>query len=444
MIDANAIANLQMLMNTGDGRHAVLTELLQSERLLNSSAGNTIRTAKNYQGRSGAALKDGTGFEIRGSRGHRLCLLPFAPAPVHRPYQLTENIIQTLDRLSREDKQPLIDFAEGLAYHYNNLFMAVVGYISIIMFNLKPTHPSYDQLRECEELIHNTALLIRLLVDVFHRPQHAPETIYPIDLSDHEIGDRIFASLNKRPEPAAMVTNDLSVQKILKIVATVMGRRLKRICQVLQSQTKHIFKARNLRARHRDHRQQIEIHLNRGLSIADSLLDFATSTGIQKRSLDLQNIVREAIAIYRTCFSGLQISLECVSGSVPVKGHEQLLRKMLLELLANANDACPQGGHAHLKILGNCAQGNSDWAPASRSGQKARLIIEDSGPGLPECLGIRAFEPFTCGPGGRKRRGLGLAVVSGIVRAHGGHIRFYNRQQKGLVIRIELPLAASA
>ncbi len=440
MIDTTAIANLQMLMNTGDGRQAVLAELLLNKKTSRSATvikkrPETKRCLQGRISRIGASKA-----QLRQLRVGRLHPLTTSPLPVNSQLRITNTIIQQLDRLSGEEKEPLIKFAEGFAYHYNNLFMAVLGHISIVMFKLRPSRPAFSRLRECEELIHNTALLIRLLVEVFHRPQQAPAMAYPIDLTDREIGDRIFSMINKQSTSATKVEDNLGVQKILRIVAAAMAKRMKGVLRTLEARTAEIFRDRDLHARYGGHSRKIGIHLQRGIRIADALLDFATPQAPQTFSLDLNAAAREAVAMYSECFSGLRITLECSAGPLVVKSDSCRLRKLILELLANADDACPEGGEVCLKITKQNVTDPPELSINTSKLRKAHLTVEDNGPGMPACLGIHAFDPFTCAAVGRRRKGLGLAVVSGIVRAHGGRIRYFNRPSGGFVIDIELPL----
>jgi len=81
-----------------------------------------------------------------------------------------------------------------------------------------------------------------------------------------------------------------------------------------------------------------------------------------------------------------------------------------------------------------------------------RIIVEDSGPGLPEAMLERVFEPFFRLEESRSREtggaGLGLAIARAIARAHGGDIRLANRPEGGLTATLQLPppaaLAAAA
>jgi two-component system, OmpR family, sensor kinase len=72
----------------------------------------------------------------------------------------------------------------------------------------------------------------------------------------------------------------------------------------------------------------------------------------------------------------------------------------------------------------------------------ARLWVADTGPGVPEDEHARIFERFTCGAGGRRHpnsRGLGLAIVSAIARAHGGHVELNSVPGAGATFAIVIP-----
>jgi two-component system, OmpR family, sensor kinase len=72
----------------------------------------------------------------------------------------------------------------------------------------------------------------------------------------------------------------------------------------------------------------------------------------------------------------------------------------------------------------------------------ARLWVTDTGPGVPEDDHDRIFERFTCGAGGRRHpnsRGLGLAIVSAIARAHGGHVELNSAPGAGATFAIVIP-----
>ena len=104
-----------------------------------------------------------------------------------------------------------------------------------------------------------------------------------------------------------------------------------------------------------------------------------------------------------------------------------LIVQVLLGLLSNAADAVPRGGEVRLD---------------ARAGEGVVEIgVADSGPGVPEALRGRVFEPFFTTRD--KGTGLGLAVARQIVEAHAGHIDVGERPGGGALFRISLPAAAT-
>ena len=441
MIDSNAIANLQMLMNTGDGRQAVLAQLLQSDKFSRFPS-RAFLTTIGVNSKKGLSVQDR--LFISNSKGanvqrfHRQGLESTLHARTSQA-KLPANIIQALDHLPQHEKAPLIQFAEGLAHRVNNIFMAVVGHLSIVMFHLDTTATAYHRLRECEELIHNTALLIRLLVDVFHRSQHAPHTLYPIDLSDHEINKLIFANGTPKLTANTADPSKLHVQKIQMIMAAMMGNRLNRIFHILQNQISRIFHSQDLQAYIGGHHQAIIGHLRRGMTIAHDLMIYANAVEVDQRLVSLTSIIKSSIAIHHAGNSSLKIKVENASTPINLNGNANLLRRMFMEILDNANTAIPHGGEVTIRLCTESVK-TIDSLIDPRGASKIKLTFEDNGSGLADCLGVNAFNPFTTIPKSHKQCGMGLAVVSGIVKAHGGTIRFFNRHQGGLVLIIELPL----
>jgi len=77
---------------------------------------------------------------------------------------------------------------------------------------------------------------------------------------------------------------------------------------------------------------------------------------------------------------------------------------------------------------------------ARRDGRvPVRIEVEDSGPGIPEGLGDKVFEPFVRGDGTVAGYGLGLATVKRFVSAHGGRIGFSATPGAGTLFWLELP-----
>ena len=112
--------------------------------------------------------------------------------------------------------------------------------------------------------------------------------------------------------------------------------------------------------------------------------------------------------------------------SLNVQGDERLLRRALRNLLENARRY--GGGEVKVEL--------------ARSSAGAELRVCDRGPGVPESLRERIFEPFYRLPGHAEQAGgvgLGLSLVRQIAQRHGGSVRCDAREGGGSVFVLTVP-----
>ena len=118
------------------------------------------------------------------------------------------------------------------------------------------------------------------------------------------------------------------------------------------------------------------------------------------------------------------------AGSVFVRGDERLLRRAVRNLLENAKRY--GGGEAEIAIA----------RASTARGDVVSIEVRDRGPGVPEAMRERIFEPFFRLPGHAEQAGgvgLGLALVKQIAVRHGGDVRCEARVGGGSVFVIEMP-----
>lgn len=129
-----------------------------------------------------------------------------------------------------------------------------------------------------------------------------------------------------------------------------------------------------------------------------------------------------------------------VRGTVPglVSGRPLSLKRAVRNLAVNA--ATHGASAAHGAGLGGGAR-----LAVSADAERVVLVIEDDGPGIPEALMGRVFEPFFRVDPARQVKipgaGLGLAIANEIIARHGGGLTLSNRPGGGLLQRVELPAA---
>jgi signal transduction histidine kinase len=183
--------------------------------------------------------------------------------------------------------------------------------------------------------------------------------------------------------------------------------------------------------------QEIVLRQARGLSrIVDDLLDGTwIRTGalaVRRERLDLRAVVGDCLERSRSCERLATRTVSLASGDDPVivEGDRFRLEQIVGNLLENARKYTPRGGAIRLSV-------------AAEDGQ-AVIRLEDTGIGIPRDLLARVFEPFVRADSSRSAEGLGLglALVRGLVRQHGGTVTADSPGPgQGTVVVVRLPLA---
>jgi signal transduction histidine kinase len=176
------------------------------------------------------------------------------------------------------------------------------------------------------------------------------------------------------------------------------------------------------------------------------LLAFARRQPLAPVQLDLNKVVSGMSELLRRTV-GETIVFETVLGAglwrTFVDANQ--LENVLLNLVVNARDAMPNGGHLTIET----SNAYLDDAYAARfddvaPGQYLLLSVTDTGTGMSPELLARVFEPFFSTKGDQQGSGLGLAMVHGFVKQSGGHIRIYSELNEGTSVKIYLPRIKAA
>jgi two-component system cell cycle sensor histidine kinase/response regulator CckA len=115
---------------------------------------------------------------------------------------------------------------------------------------------------------------------------------------------------------------------------------------------------------------------------------------------------------------------------------------VVLNLVINARDAMPNGGHLTVRLDELVLdQAGAVVHVEGKAGAYARLSVADTGTGIDEAARARLFEPFFTTKEQGKGTGLGLSIVYGIVKQSGGYITVHSEAGRGATFLIHLPLA---
>jgi len=160
--------------------------------------------------------------------------------------------------------------------------------------------------------------------------------------------------------------------------------------------------------------------------IVQQLLEFAKPMPPKLEPLEVPRVVDETLEFLNNDFVQRHVDVSrCYDTTARVLGDPQQLKQVFLNLFLNSLDA--MNGHGRLKIR------------TAVEGSELTVAIADSGAGIAPKDLPHIFEPFyTTKANGT---GLGLAVVHGIIKEHGGRIEVQSHPGQGTTMRIHLPIA---
>jgi CheY-like chemotaxis protein len=178
----------------------------------------------------------------------------------------------------------------------------------------------------------------------------------------------------------------------------------------------------------------------RASGLTRQLLTFARQGRVEVRPLSLNDVVREVIKLLeRTIDKAIAIEPHLTGDLATVEGDASQLHQMLLNLCLNARDAMPQGGQLIIETQNvTLSEEKTRTELDLEAGQYALLSVTDTGIGMDAETQQRLFEPFFTTK--EQGRGLGLAMVYGIVRGHGGTIHVYSKPGQGSTFKVYLPV----
>ena len=170
-------------------------------------------------------------------------------------------------------------------------------------------------------------------------------------------------------------------------------------------------------------------------SMMQEVLDFATgkSADLRLEPISLSSFLARVEPLVRRDVEpeGVKVSFTVGQAEdVVVRLDPSRMARVLLNLCSNARDAM-RGRAGSLSVQAAC------------TAQAVTIVVQDTGPGIPDEIVESLFEPFVT-YGKERGTGLGLAICRQIVEAHGGTIEMDRRPREGAAFVIELPIAATA
>jgi C4-dicarboxylate-specific signal transduction histidine kinase len=172
------------------------------------------------------------------------------------------------------------------------------------------------------------------------------------------------------------------------------------------------------------------LQVDKATEIITHLRTFGRAAPVSRESVSINQVAGRALSLLREQFRlrQVQVELELAPEEPRVTGNPIQLEQVVMNLLTNARDAIADSPLRRVSISSQVIEG-----------ERVRLVVADSGPGIPGELQQRVFDPFFTTKEVGEGTGLGLSIVYGIVQDHDGTITVESPPGQGASFVVELP-----
>jgi PAS domain S-box-containing protein len=181
----------------------------------------------------------------------------------------------------------------------------------------------------------------------------------------------------------------------------------------------------------------------RAKNIVKQLLSFSRKTDQKLQPIQITLVIKDALKFLRSTIpTTINIHRDIPATKETILADPTQINQIIMNLCINASQAMEQtGGDLTIAVEKVVLDDNSarDF-PGLKSGNHVKIMISDTGPGIDPEIIDQIFDPYFTTKEIGKGSGMGLAVVHGIVKSHGGAIAVGSNQGKGTEFIILFPL----
>jgi PAS domain S-box-containing protein len=179
---------------------------------------------------------------------------------------------------------------------------------------------------------------------------------------------------------------------------------------------------------------KINVASNRIVNIVSGLRTFSRSDATQLGVFSLKEAIEESFNLFNEIYQkeGISLKLDLQNeGHLKIYGNKGRIGQVIVNLLSNAKDATKDQEKRTIEITLKEVSGN------------AIIKFKDNGKGIPNDIKEKVFDPFFTTKDVNQGTGIGLSIVSSIIKEHDGEITFESGQDTGTTFTISLPLDVS-
>lgn len=177
----------------------------------------------------------------------------------------------------------------------------------------------------------------------------------------------------------------------------------------------------------------------RARDLVKQILAFSRQREYDLKPIKVHLVVKEALKLIRSSIPATIDIMQNIIDCELVMADYTQIHQVAINLLTNAYHAMEKKG-GKLKVTLKELDLRVDDLKGMPPGTYVRLTVSDTGIGMDQSTIDRIFDPYFTTKKEGKGTGLGLAVVHGIIKSHGGHISVYSEPGKGSEFHVYLPV----
>ncbi len=170
--------------------------------------------------------------------------------------------------------------------------------------------------------------------------------------------------------------------------------------------------------------------VRKATEIISHLRTFGRAAPVTVEKVDVDDVIERALSLMheQLRLHAIEVEFDLAAEELVVLGNPIQLEQIFINLLTNARDALEDAPRRRVRIS------------STREGEKIKIVVADTGPGIPEQIQQRIFDPFFTTKEVGGGTGLGLSITYSIVKEHGGEISLV-RSPEGATFEVEFPVA---
>ncbi|HEX8949973.1 MAG TPA: ATP-binding protein, partial [Dissulfurispiraceae bacterium] len=181
----------------------------------------------------------------------------------------------------------------------------------------------------------------------------------------------------------------------------------------------------------------------RAQNLTSSLLAFSRKQIMKPSMVSLNGVVENISGLLRSLIGeDIELIISCSAEEFPIFADPHQIEQVIMNLVTNARDAMPTGGRLAIGTTPVTLSSEFAGKYGAKPGRYMVLSVSDTGMGIEAKDLPHIFDPFFTTKEKNKGTGLGLAMVYGVIKQHGGFIDVYTEKGWGTTFKIYQPASA--